>query len=96
MVLNWTPYALPLFGAALICLVVAVLGWRRRGPGVVAFAVLLVSVAVWSAAYGIELLSEPLAQKVLWAKIQYFGIVLVPVAWFVFAQQYAGRVASRL
>ncbi len=94
MVWNWTWYALPLFGAAFICLLVAGLGWRRRGPGATAFAVLLFSVAIWAASYGLELLSEPLSQKVFWSKVEYFGIVLVPVAWFVFALQYADRVAQ--
>jgi len=94
MVWNWTSYALPLFGAALICLLVAGLGWRRRGPGATAFTALLLAVALWAATYGLELLSEPLAQKVFWAKVQYFGIVLIPVAWFVFALQYADRVAQ--
>jgi len=59
---------------------VAGLGWRRRGPGATAFTALLLAVALWAATYGLELLSEPLAQKVFWAKVQYFGIVLIPVA----------------
>lgn len=92
MLWNWTPYALPLFAASVICVVVAVLGWRRRGPGVTAFVVLLGSVAVWSAASGFEILSASLPQKLLWARVEYIGIVVVPVTWFVFSLQYAGRV----
>ena len=93
MVWNWTPYAVPLFGAALICLLVAGLGWQRRGPGATAYAVLLLSVAIWAAGYGLELLSEPLAQKLFWSKVQYIGIVVVPVAWLIFALQYSDLVA---
>jgi PAS domain S-box-containing protein len=89
---SWTPYAAALFGAAASCLAVAVVGVRRRARGVVAFTALLLSVAVWTAAYGLEMLSVPLPQKLFWARVQYVGIVLVPVAWLVFALQYAGRV----
>jgi len=92
MAWNWTPYALPLLVAAVICVVVAVMGVRRRGPGGHAFAVLLGAVAVWSAASALEVLSVSLAQKLLWARVEYFGIVLTPVAWLVFSLQYSGRV----
>jgi PAS domain S-box-containing protein len=92
MVWNWTPYALPLFAASVIYIVVAVLGWRRRGPGVTAFVVLLGLVSIWSAASGFEILSASLPQKLLWARVEYIGIVLAPVTWLVFSLQYAGRV----
>ena len=92
MVWYWTPYALPLFAASVICVVVAVLGGRRRGPGATAFVVLLGSVAIWSAASGFEILSASLPQKLLWARVEYIGIVLAPVTWFVFSLQYAGRI----
>ncbi|MGD8818181.1 MAG: histidine kinase N-terminal 7TM domain-containing protein, partial [Acidobacteriota bacterium] len=92
MTWSWTPYSAPLFGAVASCLAVAVVGMRRRAQGVAAFTALLLSVAVWTAAYGLEMLSVPLPQKLFWARVQYIGIVLVPVAWLVFALQYAGRV----
>lgn len=92
MVWNWTPYAIPLLGATVICMVVVALAVRRRGPGIASFAVLLCGVSVWSGASGLEIISVPLAQKLFWARVQYIGVVLVPVAWFVFSLQYAGRV----
>jgi len=93
MAWHWTPYAIPLLLAAAICLLVAWLGWRSRGPGRKAFVVLLVSVAVWAAAYALEISSGPLEQKILWSKIEYLGIVIAPVAWLVFALQYSDKVA---
>ena len=92
MVWDWTPFTLPLFATAVICLAVAGMGLRRRAPGATAAAVLLISAAAWIAGFGLEILSEPLAQKLFWARLQYFGIVLVPVCWFVFALQYSGRI----
>ncbi len=93
MVWTWTPYAPPLFAAAVICLFVARSGLRRRAAGSVSFAVLLVLLATWIVGFGLELLSGPLEQKLFWARAQYLGMVFVPVAWLVFALQYAGRLS---
>jgi len=92
MVWQWTGYAAPLLAAAVICLLVAWRGWRSRERGRIAFAVLLAAVAVWTGGYALEICSAPLAQKALWAKIQYAGIVVVPVAWLIFSLQYADRI----
>jgi len=93
MVWQWTGYAAPLLAAAVICLLVAWRGWRSPERGRIAFAVLLAAVAVWTGGYALEICSAPLAQKALWAKIQYAGIVVVPVAWLIFSLQYADRIA---
>ena len=52
---------------------------------------LMLAVAVWSLGYALELGSTDLPGKLFWAKVQYPGIVFVPVAWLAFALQYAGR-----
>ncbi len=93
MVWNWTPFALLLFAAAAVCLFVARLAFQRRVSGATSFAVLMALTALWIAGFGLEILSEPMAQKLIWARLQYIGIVLVPVTWFVFALQYSGRVS---
>ncbi len=92
MALQITPYAISLFVAALICLSVAYLGWRRRTCGSGAFSVLLVAVALWAAAYGLEVASISLSDKLLWSRVQYLGIVTVPAAWLVFALQYSRNI----
>jgi PAS domain S-box-containing protein len=91
---SWTPYALPLFAAATLCLLVAGVGLQRRAPGVTAFAVLLSCAALWSGADALELLSASLPQKLLWARVQYIGIVIAPVVWLIFSLQYTGRIGS--
>jgi len=91
--MNWQPsaYAASLWLGATLSLALAVYGWRRRAsdPGV-AFALFMAGVALWSAAYALELESAELRTKLFWANIQYFGIVAVPAAWFVFALQKSG------
>ena len=86
------PYILLLLLAAVLSAAVAVYGWHRRHvPGARAFVLLMVGVAVWALAYAFELQGDHLPTKLVWAKLEYLGIVTVPLAWLVFAAQYAGR-----
>ncbi|MFQ5743203.1 MAG: histidine kinase N-terminal 7TM domain-containing protein, partial [Acidobacteriota bacterium] len=88
-----TPYDLPLIVSVVICLLVGLLAWRRRPrPGGTALALLMVAVAFWSGGYALELSSAELGRKILWAKIQYFGILAVPISALSFSLLYSGRV----
>jgi PAS domain S-box-containing protein len=49
------------------------------------------AVAVWAFGYALEIAGADLPTKLFYAKVQYFGIATVPVAWFVFALQFAQR-----
>lgn len=82
-----------LWGTAVLALAIGVYSWRRRSMGewAVSFAVLAFAIAFWSFAYGLEVAAETQVAKLFWAKIEYVGIVTVPVAWFVFALQYTNR-----
>ncbi len=92
-----TPYLWPSLLAVAVALVVALyVGSHRRAPGALAFATLMIAVAWWSACYLLELSGADVATKSLWAGLKYLGVVTVPVAWFIFALQYAhhGRAAT--
>ncbi|RLC59259.1 MAG: PAS domain-containing sensor histidine kinase, partial [Chloroflexota bacterium] len=54
-------------------------------------ALLMLAVAVWSLGYALELGSADLPTQVFWAKVEYLGIVSVPVMWLAFVLQYSGR-----
>jgi PAS domain S-box-containing protein len=70
----------------------AAFAWRHRMVrGAAAFAVLMLAVMAWALSYAPDVSSSDLAVKVFWSKIEYFGIVTVPVAWLAFALQYTGR-----
>src|SRR3712207_5999888 len=45
----------------------------------------------WELAYSLELSGADLSTKVFWAKAKYLGVLTLPLAWLVFACQYAGR-----
>lgn len=71
---------------------VAVLAWRNRDvAGASPLAALMGAATLWAAAKVLELSSTGLQATVLWASVQYAGIVVVPAAWLVFALQYSGR-----
>jgi PAS domain S-box-containing protein len=70
----------------------AYLGWRRRpAPGAEGFTFLMIALAVWSFAYGMELGVNTLAGMLFWIRIEYIGIVCLPVAWFIFSMEISGQ-----
>ena len=83
------PYTIPILIAAGMSATIAVLAWRRRRMrGARLFSILMLAVAHWTLTYAIELEVPGLAAKVFWVKVQYAGIVVVPVAWLVFCIDY--------
>jgi len=89
---QYTPYILLLLLGAMISLGLALYAWRRRTvPGAVTFIVLALAVAGWCLGYSLEILSTDLTGKLFWARLQYFGIAALPVAWMTFALQYTRR-----
>lgn len=64
---------------------------KKRVPGMHAILTLLAAVVFWSGAQFAGSLFTDLGVKILSAKLAYFGIVLTPVAWFIFAISYTRR-----
>ncbi len=62
--------------------------YRKKG---IIPAILMVGIAIWCIGYAMELLYNDLQQKILWAKIQYFGIVVIPATWLLLIMQYVGK-----
>ena len=87
-------YTLPLIVAAAIALGLAFFVLRHRDvPGWVTFSLLMVGVFVWSAGYALEISAVAEPTKIFWAKMQYFGIVAVPLLWLRFVIHYVGESA---
>jgi PAS domain S-box-containing protein len=88
------PYIVLLVITSSVAGVLAAVAWRHRSAaGAPAFAILMLTVLIWSFAYALELGSTSLTAKLLWTRAEYFGIVILPAAWFAFACQYTGREA---
>ena len=88
---NHTPYVYVLFVGSLVALLGAGYAWWRGVHDSRALTVFKAALFVWLVGYGFEIAVPNLGSKVLWAKVQYIGIVTVPVAWFVFAAVYTGK-----
>ena len=92
--LHWqySPYVLPLVIAAIASAAVAFFAWRRRpAPGATPAVWLTLAGAEWALGYALELGSADLPSELFWGKVQYLGMVIVPVTWLAFALQYTGR-----
>ena len=90
--LTWT---WPLFLGGVIALALAHLGWRRgSAPGAVGFTCLMFALVLWCVPDGFLLLSDVPSWQHFWTKVEYIGIVSVPLAWWATAVGYSGQ--SRL
>src|SRR5512140_3857396 len=92
MQFQYTPYALPFLAAAVVSSGLVIYIWRRRNTrAATALALLSLAALIWTLGYGLEIAGADLATKVFWGKLQYFGIVTVPLLWLVFAWQYTSH-----
>ena len=86
-------YVIAIWATAVLAFGVALFAIRHRHDGAwtTPFIVVAFCVAWWSFLYGLEIASPELATKVVWAKLEYISIAIIPVAWFVFAIRYTSR-----
>lgn len=90
MSFEFTPYILPLYLTALLTVGLVIYLWRRRStPEAIPLFVILVSITFWTVSYSLELLAADLSTKLFWAKVEYFGILVLPLAWLYFALRYS-------
>jgi PAS domain S-box-containing protein len=91
MAWQLNPYSFVLGFVALVAAAIAWAAWRRRPkPGAVPLAVLMLALTHWSFFYALEMLAASVENKMLWIKIEYIGIVLVPASWLALMLQYTG------
>ena len=78
--------------AGAVSIVLGVMAGKRRSiPGAAPLAILALAAAVWQIGYAFELWSESETTKIVWAKIQYLGIAILPTAWVAVTLQHTGR-----
>jgi len=89
---QFTPYAIVEFLAAVIGLVVAGLSWRRRNArGAWALVGMMICTSIWAFGNALQLITREPSLAYRWVQLQYFGIMGVPLAFFIFVAQYARR-----
>ena len=87
-------YVVALWVTAVFAIIVGIYTFRHRDQGEWAYPFMVVafSVAWWSFFYSLEIATPDLALKTIWAQLEYIGIAIAPIAWFVFAIRYTGRI----
>src|SRR5262245_58478539 len=87
-----TIYIVPLLLAAALASELTLYALRHHtAVGSGGFIALTAAITVWLVAYVLEISGADLATKIVFAKIEYFAIASVPVAWLVFALQFSQR-----
>jgi diguanylate cyclase (GGDEF)-like protein/PAS domain S-box-containing protein len=82
-------YAIALSTLQAVSLAVAFLAWRRRSTtGSIYLALMMLAVAVWSAAAAIEVVSTDQSTKILWLQISFIGVCAAPPLFLLFALKY--------
>lgn len=78
--------------AAIFYALLGLYAWRKRpAPGVVSFAWVMLSMSIWSFAYGLEVFFPLLSTKLWVVNFEYIGILGVPVFLFFFALDFTGK-----
>lgn len=87
--MQFALFQTPVILAFFISSILIIYTWRyRQEKGIWAFIGLLTGVMFWSFFYRLELASLDLSRKLLFAKIEYLGIVMIPASWLLFVAYY--------
>jgi signal transduction histidine kinase len=66
--------------------------WRERDePGALPLVALLFGACLWLSSYLFGSQAAAVEGKILWNEIAWIGVVIIPVAWLLFATEYTGR-----
>jgi diguanylate cyclase (GGDEF)-like protein len=84
--LEYTPFIWPFVISLVITTVLGLYAYRHRHlPAASVFALLMLTLTVWTFCYVMELSSVTLEAKILWTSAKYLGSASAPLAWFVLA-----------
>ena len=92
--MDWQslPYMLPIMAAGIISLSLTIYTFihRRNSMLLKIFVFIMASLSIWSFGYAMEIYLTDLSTSLLLAKIEYIGIMSLPVGWLAFAFSYGG------
>ena len=89
MTFQFHPYAVVLFVSAFATLLASIIILQRNVPGSSMLGGVLLGTFIWSGAYAMSWSLETLAEKLIWIKITYLGVIAVPSLFLLFALQIA-------
>ena len=78
--------------SATLCFLSAGMAWKRQtNPGTSPFALMMLSLAIWSFASIFEAGAMTANEKIFWSQWQYLGITTISPLWLIFAAEYTGK-----
>jgi diguanylate cyclase (GGDEF)-like protein/PAS domain S-box-containing protein len=84
-------YWLPSLAAGVTTSVLAIIVWMRRpSQPATTLGLYLMSVAIWSFGYCLQLRGTTLEQQLFWSKVEYLGPIGVSMTGLIFTLQYSG------
>ncbi|KAA0003057.1 MAG: PAS domain S-box protein [Thermoplasmata archaeon] len=85
-------YIIPMLIAGTIPVILTLYTAKNwNSPLIKTFIFIMAALSIWSFGYALELWSTSLSTSLLLVKIEYIGIVMLPVVWLAFALQYTGK-----
>ncbi|ACU05479.1 sensor histidine kinase [Pedobacter heparinus] len=88
---TFNSYASILIFCGIITLLFSYNLFGKKGEAVKLFGYMMLSNAIWSLGYGFELASSTLSQMKFFINVEYLGITTLPMNWFLFCLQLAGK-----
>lgn len=90
MDIQFSLIVIPSALAGLLAILSSWLLWNRRSAaGSIPLSLLFGSISIWSICYVFEVIFTSYPAKVFWVKMEYFGIVSLPVFWLLFCLRFA-------
>jgi len=81
---QFHPYIIPLTLSSIIMFVLSYYGYKnRKTRGGIAFALAMLTGAIWAGANVLEMAAVKLSLKLFWANLQYLSYTFSPVCWFI-------------
>jgi PAS domain S-box-containing protein len=87
MELEYNKFILPFVVSGIITALLGIYAIRSQVPSAKTFALLMLTLTIWTFCYVMGLSSVTLDGKSFWLKAKYLGSGLAPVVWFVFSLQ---------
>ncbi len=85
-------YIIILLAGSVIGFLLLIRVWSLRSiPGAYGLMLAIGCVTEWSLTYAMEIASTNMVEKIMWAKLQYFGISYAALGMFIFTMHYSGH-----
>lgn len=89
MEFQYISYSLLLIISSLISIFLSWSAWKRRKVnGALYLCLLFIFVTEWSLTSALEISSTVIMSKIIYAKLSYIGMILIPPLWFLFTLDY--------